>query len=133
MASIDIYNILKEFDIASDASDTVVRSTLEAHGWDMQDIDALLRVRAGVDTTMTHTRSLHKLLAVDHQLHPATIASVMKVSFTIDALQELDDPHWYSFSLRTVITIMATGCVGALFVVGIVMWWYDLGVFHPLA
>lgn len=128
-----IERILKINGLAPTAPDEEIRSVLVSAKWHKDDVETALTVlRENVKTHETRTDTLHNVFLTDERLSPEAIESLLGIDVEVSSedLRSLKNSR-RRINAWQMLTIAGYALVFALISLAALMYWLQLGFFHP--
>lgn len=128
-----IEKILKINGLAPTAADEEIRSVLVSAKWHKDDVETALTVlRENVKTHQTRTDTLHNVFLTDEKLSPEAIESLLGIEVEISSadLKTLKNSRRH-INTWQILTIAGYALGFALVSLAALMYWMQIGIFHP--
>lgn len=128
-----IERILKINGISPTAADEEIRSVLVSAKWHKDDVETALTVlRENVNTHQTRVDTLHNVFLTDKRLSPEAIKSLLGIDVEVSSeqLESLKNSRRH-INVMQVLTIAGYASVLAAGSIVAVMYWQQIGFFHP--
>ncbi len=114
-----------------DSSDEEIKSVLLNARWHKEDAEAaILILRENKKTHETHMDSLHKVFTSDERLRPETVSALLGIEMDVMPEDMRDQSSQQSFGVQQLMGIMAAAFLLAVFMMGLTMWFMEVGMFH---
>ena len=128
-----IERVLKINGLAPTSPDEEIRSVLVSAKWHKDDVETALTVlRENVKTHQTRTDTLHNVFLTDERLSPEAIESLLGIDVEISSkdLKSLGHSR-RRINVWQALTIGGYALVAAVAFMMLIMYWQQIGIFHP--